>query len=200
MLVGGEALLGVPLGALADWGRQDDTAPFFVGGKLVTANGNCTLGPRLKKGQKRYFATAGHCFGYFDLQSADSGSGAAIGYSEYTNTLVNNNNYDASLVKTTNQTSSYVFTGGPNTSSAWPIVGDSNTAVGDTLCQSGQVSGTVCGLKVTVFGTVPSNGYNFKVIKTQKTDGGSAGAKGDSGGVVYSSIASGTQFMAHGAG
>lgn len=68
------------------------------------------------------------------------------------------------------------------------VVGASATLAGDVLCNSGALSGTICGIRAESTGNWIrwGGGYLQNMVVAQQVDGYSAGGFGDSGGPVFS--------------
>jgi hypothetical protein len=91
-----------------DFGRADDTPPYWGGAYTQTLWGNgsvCTNGFGMHAGAAyQYMLTAAHCMSWLDDTSVYNGQGASMGYSDYVAELAGAG-YDLALIRITGDAS-----------------------------------------------------------------------------------------------
>ncbi|MCZ4507380.1 hypothetical protein O3Q52_03990 [Streptomyces sp. ActVer] len=176
--------------------RLADTTPYW-GGAYATqhnssgaATGACTTGFGVagNNGAARYILTAAHCGG----TTWRTGTGNTIG------TVLSGKDpgRDAELVLGNIGNAVYE---GPSiedgdTNSGRPVTSGSSSRVGDTICQGGAFSGSICGYDiVAVNQTVNIGGFGTvtNMVRVEAANRASGIGNGDSGGPVYTISSSG---------
>jgi hypothetical protein len=177
--------------------RYHDNAPWNGGDSFITRrNGNfrdkCTTGFGVHSSNGISFVlTASHCASAADqTYQGDIGSTAFMGN-------VNQDNYWMYDIVLINASGWHIIFDGPsNTSTTKNVHGWGGWMANELVCQSGAVSGTVCGIKQqysTDF-VVPQSspdsdgdwGYTiYGLIQCTQVDGITAAVQGDSGGPVF---------------
>jgi hypothetical protein len=168
--------------------RLADTAPFWGGARIVNADNGagCSSGFAVTSGGVNYLLTAGHC--------GRPGGGWYNGdRSRFIGTATRENvAHDLLLVPTS--AAGRIYDGGVGVGEfSKGVVGWDWAIPGEYVCQSGSVSGAVCGIRntnsfqYTLCDTDPYGNYECysDLILAQKTDGGLAARHGDSGGPVF---------------
>jgi hypothetical protein len=175
--------------------RFTDFEPWNGGGKWVnvSANAQCTTGFGVHSGGHSYVLTAAHCASAGDyLTSANGTYMGPVAVDDWA--------YDILLIDTDGW--HVMFDGPRNTSSTKNVNGWTGWASGELVCQSGQISGTVCNIRqlYEISISFPPNapdsdgdwGYTvYGMIKSWQIDGGIAFRGGDSGGPVFTIYGSG---------
>lgn len=176
--------------------RLADTAPYWGGAYATqhnssgTATGACTTGFGVagNNGAARYILTAAHCGG----TTWRTGTGNTIG------TVLSGKDpgRDAELVL--GDIGDAVYEGPSiadgDTNSGRYVTSASSSSVGDTICQGGAYSGSICGYDiVAVNQTVIIGGFGTvtNMVRVEAANRASGIGNGDSGGPVYTISSSG---------
>jgi len=124
-------------------GRQNDTSPFYGGGRIVsTLNEACTAGFAVYKGSTPYILTAGHC-GLGTWHTPANVTLGTVAQRSYSNKKI-----DAEIISVKGSVG-WVLTGGPTGSTTHKISGTYAIAGGESsICLSGSYSGEVCANQV----------------------------------------------------
>jgi hypothetical protein len=128
---------------------------------------------------KAYLLTAGHCGAAGE--QVRTGAGGVIGP-----ITRDDNRADTLLVAT--RAGNEIFDGPYTTTDARPVVGAAPSYVGEAVCTSGSLSGTICGITVVATDvTINVGSYLIDgVTKAERAGRAAAAGNGDSGGPVYS--------------
>lgn len=191
---------GVPIAISASGATPDlfadrgaDTDPWWGGARIITASGGCTSGwPMFNPTTSaRFMSTAGHCTNFADGATVRTESGLLVGSTSGASTAYAHQ-LDATLIPVGRYSAGCcIYDGAWNTGHAYAIKGEATTASGQTLCQSGGVSGTRCHLRVVGKGVIyyrtsaSATLHKLSVWGAQTADGSSAGGRGDSGSPVF---------------
>jgi hypothetical protein len=179
--------------------RFTDFSPWNGGGKWVNASKNlqCTTGFGVHRNGHSYVLTAAHCASAGDtVQSAD---GTYMGP-----VYIDDWRYDILLIDTPGW--HIIFDGPRDTTSTKNVNSWGTYYQGGMVCQSGQISGTVCNLRMaTVTDIVVSKrtpdsdgdwGYTmYDLVMAFELNGGISNRGGDSGGPVFSLDGTGVRAM-----
>jgi len=175
--------------------RTDDFSPWNGGGRWSSyrgddVRGTCTLGFGTKNNAgERFVLTAAHC-GTPPDQAAQGIPGSSFQHMG----PVYQQSVSADLLIIRANGSSLIFDGTSTTSNTRLVTGWAYWAKNQLVCQSGMVSGTICGLRQQSSGNQTmgccdsdgDQGYTIQgLIKTTKDGGGTAVRTGDSGGPVF---------------
>lgn len=167
-------------------GRQDDGGAWHGGARAKHPNGYCTLGFGYRDANGVYTSTSNHC-AYANNVAWTDGADDWIGRSQRSRYQD-----DATLIKAGSVgVSAYILHGPWNSTSrpSRPVRGEGAQPMqGDFLCQSGSVSGEICGLRVGATSFVWSwrpGESTVGMVAEQTIAGVQAVARGDSGGPVY---------------
>ncbi|MER5215440.1 hypothetical protein ABT063_34090 [Streptomyces sp. NPDC002838] len=176
--------------------RLADTPPYWGGAYATqhnssgTATGACTTGFGVagNNGAARYILTAAHCGG----TTWRTGTGNTIG------TVLSGKDpgRDAELVLGNIGNAVYE---GPSiadgdTNSGRPVTSGSSSRVGDSICQGGAYSGSICGYTVAAVNqtiTIGGFGTVTNMVRVEAANRASGIGNGDSGGPVYTISSSG---------
>jgi hypothetical protein len=175
--------------------RFTDFRPWNGGGKFsnISANVQCTTGFGVHSGGHSYILTAAHCASGNDYLT--SGDGTYMGP-----VYIDDWAYDILLIDTDGW--HVIFDGPRNTTSTKNVLGWTGWASGELVCQSGEISGTICNIRqlYEISISFPQDhpdsdgdwGYTvYGMIKAWQIDGGIAVRGGDSGGPVFTIYGSG---------
>ncbi|GAA3022221.1 hypothetical protein [Streptosporangium longisporum] len=168
--------------------RQNDVPSYYGGGRILNKQqGNgCTAGfPVVDRNGNAGYLTASHCGSLWNEFYDGGGVSSQANYMGTLNWYITNR--DAAIVNA--DTTGRIFVGGKTSSSSARVVGVVKTYPGNFVCNSGSTMGQICNIKVTHYGWsgTYSTGQHVKhMIRAKHTTASCAGAKGDSGGPVYS--------------
>lgn len=162
--------------------RQNDFSP-YVGGARYTTTGGCSTGFAIALSGVSHILSAGHCGSNGQL-ATDGGGGVA----DQMGTIFNDNNARDTLMINT-RSFGHIYVGPFNGSATLDVSGAQSDIVGNLVCTSGARTGEHCGLRVTHVNTSDS-GFS-PLTRAIHPSGGCAAARGDSGGPVVVSSASG---------
>lgn len=166
--------------------RTADTAPHWGGAKISSSGASCTSGftVRGKTTGNRYSVTAGHCGpngtvwnsgGYAFGQTA-----GRSGYPEYDQARIAGSTYSNSI-----------YTDGIDNFDVRTVTGANDGAVGDTVCVSGAVTRSICGITIKSLSATycddPSRPATCStyLMRGRRSDDRVIARKGDSGAPVY---------------
>ncbi|ANW21673.1 hypothetical protein [Streptomyces clavuligerus] len=180
-----------------NFGRRDDSPPFYGGGGLAAAGFLCSSGYAVTNAAGTSFmSTAGHCWANGTTVTTESG--------RYTYGTVSNRHLppvtgDAIDVELIGGQSyaGRTFTGGVDSSTSIPVVSAGSASVGyNDYCHSGRTTGENCGHTATsITGQVcTQTGCKSPVIVYT---GGTISQPGDSGGTFYAKNSSGSYIRGH---
>jgi hypothetical protein len=174
--------------------RRNDYSPWNGGGRweawrLGVSRGTCTTGFGVKNAAGRKFVlSAGHC-----ATPPDYGRQGYLSSLEFMGTIWSERvEYDILLID--DDGSSLIFDGSNTTSNTKVVHSWGYWVANQLVCQSGQTSGTICGLKQLnstniIMGCCDSDGDSgytiYGVIRTSQIDGATAARPGDSGASVF---------------
>jgi hypothetical protein len=162
--------------------RQNDFSP-YVGGARYTTTGGCSTGFAVALSGVSHILSAGHCGSNGQL-ATDGGGGVA----DQMGTIFNDNNVRDTLMINT-RSFGHIYVGPFNGSATLNVSGAQSDFVGNLVCTSGARTGEHCGLRVTHVNT-SDEGFS-PLTRAIHPSGGCAAARGDSGGPVVISSASG---------
>ncbi len=166
-------------------GRNNDFAPFYGGGAIVSDDGRaCTAGFGVRSGTQEYLLTAGHCG--FPGQAWRNGDRTRwIGYASH-------ENVSQDLLMIATDAGGYSFTGVGSSTAVTHVYGWDWVYTGEELCSSGAVTTWLCGHVVIDAGNTSYCAYdpygNWEcysgLVWSRQEDGAQAMRHGDSGGPV----------------
>lgn len=193
-----------PYAPIENSGRNNDTSPFIMGGRIVgkEKNETCSLGIPISYANKFMVLTAGHCSSsnfytkkydfsntknngaFVGTQYTTSYPGKASSYGDWK--LLSGKNYWLSIWDTAAGSTKY-------SALAISAANWTSMTVGSQLCTSGQTTGQVCRYRVTVSKTSRKDAAGVNVgMLTEMSHQGVSGVNdkngtrdGDSGGPVY---------------
>ncbi|MFD1824506.1 hypothetical protein [Mumia zhuanghuii] len=166
--------------------RTADTSPHWGGAKITAGSTSCTSGftVKSKTSSTRYSVTAGHCGP--NGTSWYSGAyyfGQTAGRSGYPN-------YDQARLAGSSYTNS-IYTDGLDNFNVRTVTGANDGDVGDSVCVSGVVTKSVCGIEIKSLSATycddpdVSSTCTTYLMRGRRDDDRVIVRKGDSGGPVY---------------
>ena len=188
--------------------RRADSSPWNGGGRWESWRGGerrgiCTTGFGINAYSRTYVLTAAHCATAPDraYQGMFNG-GSGTTFKEMGGVTRESWEYDLILIDAPGYFR--MFDGNATTSNYKTVNGWGYHAANELVCQSGAVSGVVCGLKtgssenIIVSCNTPDSdgdcGYTIKgLIRTTQTSGSRAAQGGDSGGPVFTLMGTGVR-------
>ena len=172
------------------WGRLADTAPWYAGGLIKGFNpdgttSRCTSGFGVRDtAGTRYMLTAGHCGAEYSSWWSNE-MNLSIGHAREKNTAMD-------VMRIPIIAGGFTYDGGVGVNEfTKDVVGAGNVHIGEWLCQSGAVSGAVCGFEIS------SLTYSYcsnklgswtcyaDLVRAPQKDGIIGVRSGDSGGPVF---------------
>lgn len=188
--------LDVTTGQPARPASRSDDAPPFSGGAYAQVHGSqgdlqglCTTGLPVagNDGASRYLLTAAHCAG----AEWRDGGGDVIGP-----VAARSPGLDAQLIRTDSGDTIYegpsIADGGTNEKRT--VGGAAESHVGDTVCEGGSLSGSICGFEVTATDltlTIAGFGSVTDMVMVEAPEHDTGIGNGDSGSPIYTIDASG---------
>lgn len=166
--------------------RVNDSAPHWGAAKITSGGTACTSGftVRGKTTGTLYSLTAGHCGA--NGSNWNSGTyyyGEMVGKSNYPD-------YDqARLGGSTNAPT--IYTDGLDNFSTRKVTGANNGEVGDSICASGTVTRSICGIKIKALNATfcdnpaVESTCTYYLLRGRRDDDRVIARRGDSGGPVY---------------
>jgi hypothetical protein len=173
--------------------RAYDAYPWNSGDFITDGGEGCTSGYGVRINGNPGLITADHCFAYdAGIKNYDNdcgcGSNSRMGYiSQNDNT---SDGTDTEVLDTQYQggDSGLVYVGDPGTGTEEGVAGWADNPVGDTVCNSGAYSGTVCGIGIDNNNTCiyePELGRDICHLIHGHTTSTIANELGDSGGPIF---------------
>jgi hypothetical protein len=170
--------------------RTDDSEPWRAGIRLTFPAGNCSSGYVIRSTTtpvQRRLVSAGHCG---PLSATVRNNGDEVG-TVVTRTLTDGGR-DFLFVGGRSYRA-FMFTGGPNSNTGFPVKGTRLSGVGLDICTNGATSGENCAAEVIaidVCATFTSGQTTCLLDEAESTDGSDPSAGGDSGGpvIAYDSV------------
>jgi hypothetical protein len=178
--------------------RTADSAPWNGGDAWAAirngvARSQCTTGFGVhNSGGSSWMLTAAHCATAPDVAYQGVVPSVSLQYMG----PVQNEVYNRDLIIINTSSWHWIFDGPPNTTTTKNVTGWAYWSSGQLVCQSGYVSGTVCGISqdysqdITVSCSTPDSdndcGYTiYGLIRCHQVNGTTAARPGDSGGPVF---------------
>ncbi|TNC38351.1 hypothetical protein [Mumia zhuanghuii] len=166
--------------------RSADTAPHWGGARITAGGTSCTSGftVKSKTASTRYSVTAGHCGPNGTSWSSGSyyfgQTAGRTGYPEYDQARLAGSTYTNSI-----------YTDGLDNFSTRLVTGANDGDVGDSVCVSGAVTKSVCGIEIKSLSATycddparPATCSTY-LMRGRRDDDRVIVRKGDSGGPVY---------------
>jgi hypothetical protein len=185
-----------PVGPAAETRQWDSSTGGFYGGAKIYANQTCTTGFSWRYSGYQAMLTAGHCTLPYYFVNTPAERLGTVYYDNYvtgTGTVLLSGQYwgDISLIRVVSGKASAgrIFVGGPTSGWVRLVAGmwSRRAYVNDMFCTGGQLTGELCGWKVTATRketVYKDTGERVRyVVVGQKQ--GTCLRKGDSGGPVY---------------
>jgi hypothetical protein len=175
--------------------RQDDAEPWRAGIRLNFPAGGCSSGYVIRTTTtpvQRRLVTAGHCG---PLNAAVTNNGDQVG-TVVTRAFTNGGRDFALIGGSTYR--AFMYTGGPNSNTGFPIKGTRLSGVGLGICTNGATSGENCAVEVVAIDvcvTFTSGQRTCLLDEADSTDGTDPSAGGDSGGPVIAYDSAGLKVV-----
>lgn len=175
--------------------RQVDSEPWRGGIRLNFPAGGCSSGYVIRTTTtpvQRRLVSAGHCG---PLSAVVTNNGVQVG-TVVTRALTNGGRDFAFIGGSTYR--AFMYTGGPNSNTGFPIKGTRLSAVGLGICTNGVTSGENCAVEVIaidVCATFSSGQRTCLLDEAESTNGTDPSAGGDSGGPVIAYDSAGLKVV-----
>jgi hypothetical protein len=170
-----------------DFGRKDDSAPWYAGGRIFVKKGEdsyegCTAGWGVKSGDKRYMLTMAHCGRTVGQKVFNGNKARELGPVDDRETTID------SATITVTSAGTKVFTGRPNSGTSIPVEKKTKVVKGEIVFNSSASTGENQDIEVFDPNYRFTDGNGWKIaaaVRAKQKDGKVAGGPGDSGGPVY---------------
>lgn len=175
--------------------RPIDAAPWRAGIRLNFPAGGCSSGYVIRTTTtpvERRLVSAGHCG---PLSAVVTNNGVQVG-TVVTRALTNGGRDFVFIGGSTYR--AFMYTGGPNSNTGFPVKGTRLSAVGLGICTNGATSGENCAVEVIAIDvcvTFSSGQRTCLLDEAESTDGSDPSAGGDSGGPVIAYDSAGLKVV-----
>jgi hypothetical protein len=171
-----------------DLGRQNDTKPWYAGGRLLVEQGagkrdkKCSVGWVVKSKDAKYMLTAAHCALEVGQKAFNGDKSAQLG------TVADRvERFDSATIQVADG-ASRVFNDRPKSGLAIPVVKDTKVVKGQIVYSSGAATGQNQDIEVFDPNFRYKDAFGWRIlsaVRAKHKDGKVAGGPGDSGGPVY---------------
>lgn len=166
--------------------RNSDTAPHWGGARITAGSTGCTSGftVKSKSSSTRFSVTAGHCgpngTAWYSGSYFFGNTAGRTGYPEYDQARLSGSTYTNSI-----------YTDGLDSFTTRVVTGANDGDVGDSVCLSGQVTKSVCGVEIKSLSATYCDDPDVAatcttyLMRGRRSDDRVIVRRGDSGGPVY---------------
>jgi hypothetical protein len=179
--------------------RDNDSAPYWAGGRWSTTTGGCSTGFAINHGSQEALMTAAHCANNGQTAFDGGGFSDVMGFVQnrqmpgVKQSGVFSDWWLGMDIEEINTSSApRMFTGGPTSNTTDSVVGAQNNYEGTFVCASGSLSGLRCGVVVEDVGltmyikdnTDGRSIYSPHMVRAVQQNLKAAAGNGDSGGPI----------------